>query len=229
MFCPSCGAESQIPDQKFCKICGTNLQVVSHVLKSTATVPHVVTAPSAPVHSTAMPGTAGSSQMTGNSQPGMAAPLMVSEMPSLPLLMEEEARHQRFHRMAWALILGGLPAGLFFVILSEVFRDYSWELKKLLENLALLGPFLSLTGVFFWAYLRIAFKKPNLPSVIVVQQQPGMPASVTSEITSPVSAANQLQLPPPPVSSFGQPPASVTEHTTAHLEAPFPIPSKNTH
>lgn len=220
MYCPNCGTQPQLADQKFCKTCGTNLSMVSQVLGAppgpSVPAPYL---PAASPPAMMIPNQGAMPPTTSPNFPQATVhqPISLSEIPSLPYMEQERAR-QKFMKIAWALTFGGL----FLIPTLAILGAFVFDTGEP----AILGIPVFLFGIFLLLYTKIALRKPNFPQVIVIQQ--GNP---TQEMTpSPVSAVpggmnHQL---PAGVSTPLYTPGMFTEHTTQHLQVPYSQPQRNT-
>lgn len=221
MYCPNCGTQPQLADQKFCKTCGTNLSMVSQVLSAPGPGPGVPAPymPAPPPSAMMIPNQGALAPTTSPTFPQATVhqPISLTEIPSLPYMEQERAR-QKLMKIAWALTLGG-P---FLIPTLAILGEFMFNTGEL----AVLGIPVFLFGIFLLLYTKIALRKPDLPQVIVIQQ-----GNSTQEMTpSPVSAVpsgmnHQL---PAGASTPLYTPGMFTEHTTQHLQVPYSQPGRNT-
>jgi hypothetical protein len=208
MFCPNCGTPTQIPDQNFCKICGTNLLVVSRALQPSTFGEQLPAAVSS----------AASSPYIGTLTAG-AGPLP-EQFAALPFV-QEEAHRQKIRKIGWLVMGGGILFAIFLDILGDALGNLSSELGGFVSDLGGFGALIFVAGLMMTLYARFILKKTNQPQVVIVQQ-PANSVGNASGFPSPVQNPVPPQLTPAPPTNYAPPP-SVTENTTAHLDTPRPF------
>jgi hypothetical protein len=207
MFCPNCGTPTQIPDQNFCKICGTNLLVVSRALQ-----------PAAPGETA--PPAAGTPPYIGTLTAG-AGPLP-EQFAALPFV-REEAHRQKIRKLGWIAMGGGILFAIFLEILGDALANLSSELGAFVSDLGEFGGLIFVGGLMMTLYARFVMKKTNQPQVVIVQQPANSVGNASGfQNAAPNPAAPAPQLTPAPPTNYAPPP-SVTENTTAHLDSPRPF------
>ncbi|MBX7222399.1 MAG: zinc ribbon domain-containing protein [Blastocatellia bacterium] len=219
MFCPNCGTPPLSDDQKFCKVCGTNLLVVSQVLNPAVSGQN----PYAPLSQPAGMPLPAAPPGPGMVPSGPPAPPS-APLPGIPFL-DDAVKREKLRRLGWMMMGGGIVFGILMGVLGDALRHIIGPLGRAIGELGGLGALVTVAGFFVWFYAKVLIKKPDLPQVIVVQQ-PTVISGQTGNLPyqgQPV----QAQLPPPAVSSYG-PPFSVTEHTTHRLEMPYQPTSRDT-
>ncbi len=203
MFCPNCATPTQIPDQNFCKTCGTNLLAVTQALSVSGSSPVLPAFP----------------PQTGAFVNASPPPAFSPQLEAIPHYQDQLLR-RKLSRIGWGMMGGGILLAMFLSILGGAFEALSGRLGHFIGELASFGGFFFMSGIILLIYNRILHKKHPLPQVVVLQPN-GTAVPVTPGLQPPpISYQN---LPPAPATIYDTPP-SVTENTTAHLKIPFQAP-----
>lgn len=142
MFCPTCGTQTQLPDQNFCKACGMNLTVVAGALQ------------------------AGAGQTPGD----MAA--AVAERLATLQYSKEQALRAKLRRIGWGLVAGGPLFAATLGISSSVLENISHGLARFVVSFSGFGGLMLFAGVLLLMYTRAAFRKEPPPQVVVIAAPP---------------------------------------------------------
>jgi hypothetical protein len=189
MFCPTCGTESHFPEQRFCKTCGTNIAVLSQILRTPS--PAFTEAPTV---TNAPP----KAQVVA--MPQASAQSLVGTLESLT--RREDYTRTVLRRVGWAMLLGGpmmIPSIAIIGAITNTFPEF-----------CVFGIPVTLLGIFLLLFTRFAMKRPEMPQVIIVQQH---------ELAAAPVALPQAPATPLPIghSNYLNQPRSVTEDTTGRL------------
>ncbi len=198
MCCPNCGTQPQLPEQRFCKTCGTNLALVSQIL---ATPP-------------------GMSGQTAPRIPPTTGQLPPAYLPGFQEIAAENAKREKLRRLGWITMGGGIVLGIILAIVGGAIRHIVPPVGRMIEELGGFGGLIFFMGLMIVFYARFILKKTDMPQVVFVQPPVVQPPSAQANLTGGLPRMDQAQLPPPLV--YG-PPYSVTEHTTDRLRVPFPV------
>ena len=199
MFCPTCGTESHFAEQRFCKTCGTNIAVLSQILRTPS--PAFTEAP------TVVPaaGPSPTAQQVVAMHPA-AAQSLAGTIASIT--RREDQTRSVLRRVGWAMLLGGpmmIPSIAIIGAITNTFPEF-----------CVFGIPVTLMGIFLLLFTRFAMKRPEMPQVIIVQQNElaGTPVALPQALPQ---AAPQAPLPIGHSNYLNQP-RSVTEDTTGRLK-----------
>lgn len=196
MFCPTCGTPTQLPDQNFCKACGTNLTLVTSALQSGL----------------------------GSSGSGSDLAATVAEQMAALQHSKDRLWRRKLRQTAWGLIAGGPLLSATLGISSSVLENLSHWLARFVASFASFGGLMFFAGIVLLVYVRMALKPEPLPRVVIVPSMPGGPGLFPAQTATPGPVSSyQSRFPAPP--TVAEPP-SVTEHTTHLLNDPYPLAPK---
>jgi hypothetical protein len=190
MFCPTCGTESHFPEQRFCKTCGTNIAVLSQMLRNPA--PAFTEAPTIPAGQP--------KQRVVAAMPQVSPQALTAAMEVLG--RREDNTRSMLRKIGWGMLLGGpmmIPSIAIIGAITNTFPEF-----------CVFGIPVTLAGVFLLLFTRFAMKRPEMPQVIIVQQ---------NELAAAPVALPQAPATPLPIghSNYLNQPRSVTEDTTGRL------------
>ncbi len=175
MFCPTCGTESHFPEQRFCKTCGTNIAVLSQLLKTPPTPFSEAPTVSQPQHR---------AQVV--SMPSAGAQSLANTIDSLA--RREDHLRTTLRRIGWAMLLGGPMMIPSIAIIGGVTNTF--------PEFCVFGIPVTFVGIFLLLFTRFALKRPELPNVIIVHQNDLAPAQpVPMSTPLPIGHSNYLNPP----------------------------------
>ncbi len=194
MFCPTCGTQAQLPDQSFCKVCGTNLTAFASALQP----------------------------VPGSASNDLAA--MLAEQLTALQQAKDQALRNKLRRAGWGLITGGPLLAAALGISSSVLENVSHWLSRFVSSFSGFGGLMLFAGILLLVYARMAFKKEPAPQVVVVAAPlPGATGTLPFGQAAALKAAPPYRSAFQAPATVAEPP-SVTEPTTELLDNPYRQP-----
>lgn len=191
MFCPTCGTQTQLPDQNFCKACGMNLTVVAGALQAG----------------------------TGRTPSETAA--AVAERLATLQHSKDQALRAGLRRIGWGLVAGGPLFAATLGISSSVLENISHGPARFVASFSGFGGLMLFAGILLLMYARVAFKKEPPPQVVVITAAPSGATGQPPPGLAPALTAEHPYRPAFPAPATVAEPPSVTERTTELLNDPY--------